>query len=304
MTALSERHRVTATASVDLSDDPGLVATLLNPATAAAEESRNAAANLTRRAAGGFAAPARALRVLAEWLLTSREDTNYTYDLTALILVHLAHAVAVVTGRPPAEIRAYIDEPGHDAVLRGHLEARHDQSPIENRVRADRTLRFGRRLGWYAVARCLRPRLIVETGVDKGLGAALLCTALRRNADEGHIGRYLGLDIRASAGYLLQGPPSDFGSVMIGDAIASLASIDAPVDLFINDSDHAPDYEAREYRAIETKLSATAIVIGDNAHSTDELANFADRTGRRFLFFREQPDRHWYPGAGIGFAFR
>ena len=30
------------------------------------------------------------------------------------------------------------------------------------------------------------------------------------------------------------------------------------------------------------------------------LAEHAEQTGRRFLAYREQPARHWYPGDGIG----
>jgi hypothetical protein len=30
------------------------------------------------------------------------------------------------------------------------------------------------------------------------------------------------------------------------------------------------------------------------------LAEFSERSGRRFVFFSERPKDHWYPGAGIG----
>jgi hypothetical protein len=32
------------------------------------------------------------------------------------------------------------------------------------------------------------------------------------------------------------------------------------------------------------------------------LSDFAARTRRRFLFFKEQPANHWWPGDGIGAA--
>ena len=37
---------------------------------------------------------------------------------------------------------------------------------------------YGRRLGWYALVRALKPRTVVETGADKGLGSCVLA-ALR-----------------------------------------------------------------------------------------------------------------------------
>jgi hypothetical protein len=74
------------------------------------------------------------------------------------------------------------------------------------------------------------------------------------------------------------------------------------VDLFINDSDHSADYERAEYDVIANKLSPLATIVGDNAHATDCLREFARKTGRKFLFFAEQPKDHWYPGGGIEIA--
>jgi predicted O-methyltransferase YrrM len=274
------------------------------PSVAADEAEALRLAQLTRRA--GLALPfvTRALRQSIDWLFASREDTNYTYELTPQNLRHLAHLLAVATGRPAAELTRYIAEPAADAELQAHIAGHIDRLPPALRAVADRTARFGRRLGWYALTRALKPRLVIETGVDKGLGGVLLCAALRRNATEGHAGRYLGTDIRPTAGYLVSGPYAAMGRVAYGDSIATLGTLREPVDLFINDSDHAAEYEAREYRVVAPLLSAQAVVVGDNAHVTDALAAFAEETGRRFLFFKEQPAGHFYPGAGIGLAFR
>ena len=92
--------------------------------------------------------------------------------------------------------------------------------------------------------------------------------------------------------------------MLYGDSITSLAKLETAIDLFINDSDHSVEYEMREYEAVAAKLAHHAIVIGDNAHFSDKLIDFAERSGRDFLFFHEEPDRHWYPGAGIGVAYR
>jgi hypothetical protein len=162
---------------------------------------------------------------------------------------------------------------------------------------------FGRRLGWYAVARAIKPRVIIETGVERGHGALLLCAALLRNEKEGFPGRYFGTDINPQAGWLLSDKYAAVGKILVGDSIASLHGISEPVDLFINDSDHSAEYEGREYEVIGPKLSHQAIVLGDNAHVTDKLAIFSRKTGRNFIMFHERPKDHWYPGAGIGISF-
>lgn len=236
------------------------------------------------------------------WLFRSREWTNFTYDLTPLNRRYLASFVARVAGVPESDAIRYLEEIENDAELRAHVAA--TIRTHRDAFGADLPVRFGRRIGWYALARAHKPKLVVETGVDKGLGCCVLAAALLRNADEGHPGRYLGTDINPRAGYLLSGRYASAGAVLYGDSILSLQELDGPIDLFVNDSDHSADYEAREYATVREKLADDAIVVGDNAHATDKLCRFAAETGRAFVFFREEPLAHWYPGGGIGAAFR
>jgi hypothetical protein len=253
------------------------------------------------RAGPLFVKGGRAVLGLGRWLVTSREDTNYTYDLDPLYEQYLAAFVAVVAGCPTAEVLGYFRELHEDAALRRHVRAVTEAHP--EGAFADAEARYGRRLGWYALVRATKPRVVVETGVDKGLGSVVLCAALLRNRAEGAPGAYYGTDINPQAGYLLQGPYAETGRILYGDSLASLEALEGPVDLLINDSDHSADYEGREYAVVAPKLSERAVVLGDNAHVTDELYRFARRTGRHFLFFHEQPYKHWYPGGGIGAAF-
>jgi predicted O-methyltransferase YrrM len=259
---------------------------------------------LVSRTAYAFGYVRRPLQELIGWIATSKEFTNYTYDLTPRNMRHLAASLSLITSRSIQEIQSYLNEPITDEALREHYaSALAAQSPDLIGV-ADATLRFGRRLGWYATVRALKPKLIVETGVDKGHGSMLLCAALARNAAEGSAGHYIGTDINPAAGYLLRGAYASYGKIMYGDSIESLQTLREPIDIFINDSDHSEDYEAREYKTVEHLLSPGSVLIGDNAHVTDKLMMFAQETQRRFLYFHEQPANHWYPGAGIGFAFR
>ncbi len=229
------------------------------------------------------------------------EITNFTYDLTGTNLNYLAHMLSLVTGRSHREIAGFIAEARADKALKAHVAAAmHARGAVFD---TNLDCMFGRRLGWYALVRALRPRVVIETGVERGHGAVMLCAALLRNAQDGHPGRYFGTDIAPGAGWLLSGPYAQTGKILYGDSLESLASLDEKIDLFINDSDHSAEYEAREYEAIEAKLSPGAIILGDNAHVTDKLALFSEKTGREFLFFREEPLEHWYAGAGIGISF-
>ena len=244
----------------------------------------------------------RQLSMLKPLMFQTGETHNFTYDLTDQNLRYLAEMIAIATQKSPAEIEGYIEEAQNDRELRAYFDSRmaaYDGQKSPRNVRSP----FGRRLGWYAVARALKPRIIIETGVERGHGALLLCAALLRNGQEGSPGRYFGTDINPEAGWLLSDRYASVGKILVGDSIASLSGFSENVDLFINDSDHSADYEGREYDVIAPRLSARAVVLGDNAHVTDKLAVFSRKTGRSFIMFNEKPKDHWYPGAGIGISF-
>jgi len=248
-------------------------------------------------ALGYFADPARQLVI---WLFKSRQVSDFTYDLDEMNKRYLTAFVAQVTSKKYGDIMNYITELEKDNELREHVQR---ITRASKDINADRDVNYGRRLGWYAIVRAVRPRVVVETGVAAGLGACTLIAALMRNAAEGFPGRYYGTDINPEAGYLLKGEYAAFGEILYGDSIESLKKFNRPVDVFVNDSNHSAEYEAAEYRTIQNRLSPNAIVLGDNAHCTDKLLEFALHTGRRFLFFQEKPHKHWYPGAGIGAVF-
>ncbi len=239
-----------------------------------------------------------AVEAIHPTLLSTGETHNFTYDLTDRSLQYMVETIACATGRTRGEITGYVEEAIADGDLRAHAMT---ESLAK---RPDIRSPFGRRLGWYAIVRATKPRVIVETGVERGHGALILCAALLRNAQEGHPGRYFGTDINPKAGGLLTGKYATTGKILYGDSIASLRALDESIDLFINDSDHSDDYEYQEYLTVESKLSANAVILADNAHVTDKLVRFSRERERRFLFFREEPKNHWYPGAGIGISFK
>jgi hypothetical protein len=236
-----------------------------------------------------------------DWLFASRETSNFTYHLHETNIEYLACFVGTVASIGREQAKGYIRELQNDTELKEHVLR--VASSATHYIDIDKNFDFGRRLGWYAIARAMKPKLIVETGVEQGLGSLILTAALKRNAAEGSPGIYRGTDINPKAGYLFQGSSREFGEILYGDSIQSLQGLDQKIDLFINDSDHSADYEAREYDTVASKLSDRAIVLGDNAHVTDRLYRFASATGRKFLFFQEKPLNHWYPGAGIGAAY-
>jgi hypothetical protein len=233
------------------------------------------------------------------WLFTSCETTNLTYDLEDMNRQFLAAFVAHVCSTPRDQVLAYFDEVTRDENLLQHYRDTRRGSRFA--FITDPDIRLGRRLVWYAAVRIMKPRVVVETGVDKGLGSLILCAALFRNAAEGSPGRYYGTDIKPDAGYLLGGRYADFGTILYGDSITSLEKLPEVIDLFISDSDHDPGYEAREYDTIAPKLATNFLVVSDQG--TSALMDAADRHGWNFLPFRERAVHSVLDGADFGVAY-
>lgn len=236
------------------------------------------------------------LKDSGRWLVRSREHTNFTYDLQPLNVEHLAWWVADAARIKVAEARFYMAEATEDQALRDHI--RSATAASGRRGLADDEVRLHKRAGWYALVRALRPTHIVETGTDKGLGSVVLAAALLRNG----AGRLTTMDVNPEAGYLLSGLYATVADPMFGDSLSSLRSLDGPVDFFLHDSLHTREHELAELEAVAPHLTDGALVLSDNSHATDALPSWAEMTGRRFTYWQERPERHWYPGAGIGLA--
>ena len=231
-----------------------------------------------------------------KWLTARTENSNFYYELSDNNLADSASTLGFVFEVSPDVFEKYFQEILRDADFEEHLLS-WKKKDLSMR---DSSVAIGRRVVWYALVRHIRPRLVVETGVYHGVGACVIAAALRRNAEDGYQGSYLGTEINPNFGWMFSGPYREFGEILFGDSVTSLSNLDGPVDLFISDSNHSISYEREEYSTIGPLLSPTAVVVGDNAHVSLELNEWSREEGRRYLFMPEYSRNHWYRGGGIG----
>ena len=104
----------------------------------------------------------------SHFVLTDPEPDNFTYEITNE--AELAAWIATVAGCDPGAAETYIVEPRLDADLKSRLH----EATAGRWSWTKRSPAFGKRLGWYALARAIRPELVIETGVHDGLGSLLL----------------------------------------------------------------------------------------------------------------------------------
>jgi predicted O-methyltransferase YrrM len=258
-----------------------------------------AMAHLPGRVYEAFMSNKTLTREFLNWVVSRRECTNYTYDLQTASIAYLTSFVAVTAGIERSVAEKYIQEIEEDRALRSHLQE-HIRTHLSSV--ADTEIFYGRRLGWYALVRARKPKTVVETGIDKGMGSCVLAAALLRNAAEGSPGRYYGIDINPRAGICFGGEYDKVGEILFGDSAQILGRISFEIDFLIADSCHAEGYEGKEYGAVQDKLHANALIISDADYA--ELANFALKTGRQFLFWPEWSKDHFARGAGIAIAYR
>jgi len=224
------------------------------------------------------------------YLLADPELNNFTYDIANRDALRqwLDGNVGIGAG-------SFVDELERDAVLRGELARR-------LRWRPDAKFQhFGRRLGWYAVVRMRKPRLVIETGTHNGLGAVAILAALARNAEEGEGGRLLSIDPREGGGWLVPSRLKARWEVVRSTSFEALPGrlCGRRPEMFIHDSDHSLECETWELE-LAVELGATTL-LSDNSHASRVLASIADERNAHYALFRERP-LHWYPGGGIGLA--
>jgi hypothetical protein len=124
------------------------------------------------------------LERVSVWARSHTEESNFLYAMTPASRLYLSHVLSIIFRVEPATVRSLFAEIESDQDFRSHVETR-----LRELIPGVGVIDIGRRLGWYAAARLLKPKVIVETGVDYGLGSCVMCAALLRNASEGHPGR-------------------------------------------------------------------------------------------------------------------
>jgi hypothetical protein len=229
------------------------------------------------------------LTVLGFVALDPEVDT-FTYDLANEH--ELVNVTARALGVAPKRVAALFDEARTDALLGAGLARR-----VRWRFDFKRRVRFGRRYAWYAIARVLRPEVIVETGIKDGLGSVLLLRALQRNAAEGAPGRLISFDLYPDKGWLVPDELRDRWQPVFASTREALAPAleGMRVGMLVHDSD--PGSADFEYRtALEHAAPRLALVAG-TAHHSDALRALCEEHDVPYHYFHDRPKRHVSPGS-------
>jgi hypothetical protein len=196
-------------------------------------------------------------------------------------MYHVArNALARVTGRPVAELDAYFDEL---TPLQADLLQSVGGLPTAGALMQGPLL--------YVMARALRPRRVIETGISSGYSARLLLEALERNGD-GHLDS-IGIDVfgatrrpgeaptpldQRHVGWLVPDRLKHRWSLLLGTSEEQLPPLLAggrkDLDLFLHDSLHQYATMRWEYSTAFPALAPGGLLCSHDVHANQAWPEF------------------------------
>jgi predicted O-methyltransferase YrrM len=230
------------------------------------------------------------------WTVRSREFSEISYDVEPEGLSSIAAAVATMTGVPHSEVLAYAAELLGDETFRSRYAQRVQSTRL--RYTCDTSVRYGKHVIQYVIARSVRPRLVVEAGTLNGLGSLAICRALQRNAVGGNPGSLVTVDVRTDRGEFLDGNEGGIVSRVIADSVDVVSAPGEPIDFFIHDTTSDAEHSARQFAALERRLSDRCVVL--TSWFTQPFIDFCERNDLAFVEIADRPAAHWYTGSRYG----
>lgn len=229
----------------------------------------------------------------ARYVLSDPEVDTFTYSISNL--PDMAQALASVLDRPAEEVRSYIGEASKDPELAGLLSKDIGWRTIYTKRRPALP---SHHLSAWAIIRCCRPELAVETGVLEGLGSRTMLRALQLNAGDGAEGRLISFDILPGAGRALVPPRLRAAWIPVYEPTPEALGRHlegSRVGLFLHDSVQEADHLRAEIEAILPFMRPGGVLM-TVAGWTGVLEELSRELGAECRTFHEQPIDHFYGG--------
>lgn len=222
------------------------------------------------------------------WLLQNAKDRvrrgikSPTYVATRLIH-HLLGGderfLASVTDSTPSAIRKFIDEPANLPEFVSHVR---ECIPILRETPDPICYLYAKKvLIQFAVARALRPDVIVETGVANGISSMYWLLACHLNGK----GRLYSIDVNKGeylpvnrqTGWIVPHYLRERWNLQLGDAREILPPILADVgtvDIFVHDSLHSYDHMKFEFDVAYPHVRPGGLVMSDDVNLNSAFSDF------------------------------
>ena len=240
--------------------------------------------------------------LIFKWAFNSKELHSFTYNLTPFNAEYLLHNLSIITNLPYKQIKFYFEEISLNKDIGKYISEKIKNS--EYKYLKDQRSELGNRFIHYCIIRAIKPKIIVENGVELGYTGTIVCEALLKNINEGFIGKYYGLDIDSNSGYLIKDIKyNNISKILIGDSLNILSTFEKNIDYYFSDGERTYNYEKAEFELLKSKVNKSGIIVSNKLQISDCTSSFAKEMNRKHIYFREDPFNHWYPGSHIGIVF-
>ena len=225
------------------------------------------------------------------WLFFGKEISNFIYEIENID--ELIHTCQTITNIPFEELQKILSEIDFDneefkTFFSDDFYEKYGKKNI-----------FGRRLLWYILVRALKPELVIESGIDKGLASCLLIYAQYKNKTETKENfEYIGTDIMKKNQFCFNFKNNNFDKYkfIFDDTLNFLASFnDKKKIIYISDAEHNFDFELKEFNMIKKNLAPNSVLISDN--NSGSLSKFSISNKKKLTYFNEKSKNFWYKDA-------
>jgi len=229
------------------------------------------------------------------FVLFDPEFDNFTYELANED--ELLEFLAETLGAEQSCLAQYLAETRADPGLTTELWRR-----LRWRLDYKRRPPLGRRTTWYLLTRILKPELVVETGVQDGLGSLAILRALARNAEEGRPGRLISIDILPTAGWLVPDSERSAWQLLIGSSDQVLPGVlgTGRLGLFLQDSGDDLELARHELELVRPHAIDRAVFVSQAQRPA--LEALCQKHNMLYSEFWHQPRDHIFSGTITGFG--
>lgn len=232
-----------------------------------------------------------------KWVFSGNEISNFTYEIKNY--KEILDIVKVITNINHNELEKILKEIDPKNKEFRDFFSKYYFEDFSNKIF------FGRRIVWYLLVRTLKPEIVIESGVARGLGSGLLIYALYKNKlDFGTENQFIGIDLLKIKNSYFNFKNQKFlnYNFYYKDTLLFLKEFNEKKKIiYISDAEHNYDFEKREYELIINKMSNGSIIISDN--NSGSLSDFSKKNNKNILYFKEDPINTWYSGATTSISY-
>jgi hypothetical protein len=234
---------------------------------------------------------------ILHYIFYEKEISNFTYEIKNE--KEIIDIIKVITNENENKIKEILNEVSFDNLIFKNFFTKqfyeyYDKYKFGYKI-------FGRRLLWYGLIRILKPSDVIESGIDKGLGSALISYAQHINSEEQHNKyNYIGIDLKIKSNIFFNELNNYYKNYNIyyqdsHEFIKKIQSQHFSKIIYISDAKHDYNFELNEFCMIKNLLKNNSVIISDT--NSGALRDFSIKNEKYLITFHEKTINHWYSGA-------